>query len=603
MSADFTPTRGTFIDLKPFRFWCQKVLPLVYDDSLSYYELLCKIVDYLNKTMEDVSTLNDDVTNMFEAYTELQNYVNNYFDNLDVQEAINNKLDDMAESGVLDDLMQPTISQRTAEWLASHVTPGEGVIDNSLTIRGASADAAETGKYIFEYRALTGYNIMDDHTKYHSTSAGVEYTWNDSNICHIEGTATDLSFRNIINLPNSLPEGVSPGTNLYFGVLSPKGQLTSKAFVRVYSIDSSNELVYLGRTDKTSVVQIPTGTIGLLVRLEVDNGTVINGDYVPYASVTEPCTAKAMAQDNTCWLYPDPNINYGIVLTNLSTIFRSIHLTKGVYNVTSAINLDAGTALLGETPAFTILKIGSQAVLLRIRGGCVVRSIQFDGGLTQAPTVEGNQIGLYAPEITGYHSVEDCWFIGFSRYGAFYEDGGGSSLNRTHRNNLFTNNYCGIRIKNSEYITITDCSIYRNYYGVYDSSGNTVYSGNGINGNSYGLVLNGTIEVNHAHGIVANCQFNHNSPYALVFENCDNGEIVNACQFHFATIDMKGTNCKGINFANCQFGNPEHIVINKSAGGYSRMTNCMFQGAPTFNVTGGTLERVGCWDMNGNVIG
>lgn len=41
--------------LRPFRFWCQKVLPLVYDDSLSYYELLCKVVDYLNKTREDLA--------------------------------------------------------------------------------------------------------------------------------------------------------------------------------------------------------------------------------------------------------------------------------------------------------------------------------------------------------------------------------------------------------------------------------------------------------------------------------------------------------------------------------------------------------------------
>lgn len=35
-----------------FRFWCQKVLPLVYDESLSYYEILCKVVDYINKLIE-----------------------------------------------------------------------------------------------------------------------------------------------------------------------------------------------------------------------------------------------------------------------------------------------------------------------------------------------------------------------------------------------------------------------------------------------------------------------------------------------------------------------------------------------------------------------
>ena len=34
--ADFTPNMGNYKTLQPFRYWCQKVLPLVYDDSLSY---------------------------------------------------------------------------------------------------------------------------------------------------------------------------------------------------------------------------------------------------------------------------------------------------------------------------------------------------------------------------------------------------------------------------------------------------------------------------------------------------------------------------------------------------------------------------------------
>lgn len=36
-----------------FTYWCQKVLPLVYDDSLSYYEMLCKITDYVNQIVEN----------------------------------------------------------------------------------------------------------------------------------------------------------------------------------------------------------------------------------------------------------------------------------------------------------------------------------------------------------------------------------------------------------------------------------------------------------------------------------------------------------------------------------------------------------------------
>lgn len=101
MGANFTPTRQPQTPLEPFRYWCQHVLPLVYDDSLSYYELLNKLVDYLNKTMEDVSNMDTDMTNMYTAYDQLHAYVNTYFDSLDVQDKINNKLDEMAEDGSL----------------------------------------------------------------------------------------------------------------------------------------------------------------------------------------------------------------------------------------------------------------------------------------------------------------------------------------------------------------------------------------------------------------------------------------------------------------------------------------------------------------------
>ena len=48
-----------FKTLKPFVFWCQKILPAVYDDSLSYYELLCKVVDKLNEVINNVNAIPD----------------------------------------------------------------------------------------------------------------------------------------------------------------------------------------------------------------------------------------------------------------------------------------------------------------------------------------------------------------------------------------------------------------------------------------------------------------------------------------------------------------------------------------------------------------
>lgn len=50
-----------YTSMKPFRFWCQKVLPLVYDDSLSYYEVLCKVVDYINHLIETDNQMIDDI--------------------------------------------------------------------------------------------------------------------------------------------------------------------------------------------------------------------------------------------------------------------------------------------------------------------------------------------------------------------------------------------------------------------------------------------------------------------------------------------------------------------------------------------------------------
>ena len=105
--ANFSPSVEIPAKVDSFRFWCQKVLPLVYDDSLSYYELLCKVVNYLNNTIADVNTLGTDVDNLNRAYNELQRYVNNYFSTLDVQEEINNKLDVMAQDGSLSALIQP----------------------------------------------------------------------------------------------------------------------------------------------------------------------------------------------------------------------------------------------------------------------------------------------------------------------------------------------------------------------------------------------------------------------------------------------------------------------------------------------------------------
>lgn len=62
-----------------FDFWCNKIIPLAYDDSLSYYEVLAKTTDYLNNMLNDEKMLAINVEELAQCFCELQHFVNDYF--------------------------------------------------------------------------------------------------------------------------------------------------------------------------------------------------------------------------------------------------------------------------------------------------------------------------------------------------------------------------------------------------------------------------------------------------------------------------------------------------------------------------------------------
>lgn len=91
---------NTSVDVKtltPFKRFIMTIgeLPTNYIDSLSYAELVTWFCDYLqNKVIPTVD-------NNAEAIVEIQNFINT----LDLQDEVNNKLDEMAESGQLQELL------------------------------------------------------------------------------------------------------------------------------------------------------------------------------------------------------------------------------------------------------------------------------------------------------------------------------------------------------------------------------------------------------------------------------------------------------------------------------------------------------------------
>lgn len=69
---------ATNISIERVKFWCFKVLPLVYDDSLSYYEVLCKVVEKLNEVIKAYEELPEYLEEIRAAIAKIQEWIDNF---------------------------------------------------------------------------------------------------------------------------------------------------------------------------------------------------------------------------------------------------------------------------------------------------------------------------------------------------------------------------------------------------------------------------------------------------------------------------------------------------------------------------------------------
>lgn len=77
MHRHHKPIEG-YTPLPHFRFWCYKVLPLVYDDSLSYYEVLCKVVEYINQLIDQDKVFAEEIDQLREELKVIQEWLDNF---------------------------------------------------------------------------------------------------------------------------------------------------------------------------------------------------------------------------------------------------------------------------------------------------------------------------------------------------------------------------------------------------------------------------------------------------------------------------------------------------------------------------------------------
>ena len=128
-------------------------------DGLTQYQLLCKIVEKLNAVITQTNTQTENIEKLEEAFTTLKNYVDNYFNNLDVQTEINNKLDEMATSGELEAII--------ASYLRGFSTLNDlknatGLISGAICQTSGKTTYKDGFGSLYRIRNITNEDVVDN---------------------------------------------------------------------------------------------------------------------------------------------------------------------------------------------------------------------------------------------------------------------------------------------------------------------------------------------------------------------------------------------------------------------------------------------------------
>lgn len=139
--------------LTPFKWFVLENFPFIEADfdALTNWQLFCKLGKEMNKIINSENVLGNQVEELTNAFITLQNYVDNYFANLDVQDEINNKLDEMAESGQLADIIAEYIQLK-------------GILAYNTVAEMKQATNLVNGSFVKTYGF---YNINDGGASYY----------------------------------------------------------------------------------------------------------------------------------------------------------------------------------------------------------------------------------------------------------------------------------------------------------------------------------------------------------------------------------------------------------------------------------------------------
>lgn len=151
----------------PLKHICMTIgeLPSSYLETMTYYEMLVWFTKFLKDTM--IPTLDNNalaVEELQNLFIQLQSYVNDYFDNLDVQEEIDNKLDEMTEAGTLQEIIADYLNSKAVFGFdtVSDMKDGTNLIDGSYARTLGFHYLNDGGSALYKIRTITNNDVVDE---------------------------------------------------------------------------------------------------------------------------------------------------------------------------------------------------------------------------------------------------------------------------------------------------------------------------------------------------------------------------------------------------------------------------------------------------------
>ena len=153
--------------ISPFKCLCVTIgnLPTAYIESMSYYEALTYMMKYIERTIiPSVNGNTEAIGELQTAYITLKDYVDNYFENLDVQTEINNKLDEMAESGELSEIIAQYLQLGSVLSFdtVSAMKLSENLVDGSICKTIGYYAVNDGGGATYKIRDITNADTIDE---------------------------------------------------------------------------------------------------------------------------------------------------------------------------------------------------------------------------------------------------------------------------------------------------------------------------------------------------------------------------------------------------------------------------------------------------------